>query len=160
MSVIYLDLSINPDDSVKELERLFPGSQSIVLELLGDIRDRMQKDALGAFQTSVPVYSRQLRDQMIEDKEKRSKKAPGFTISISTKSHTNTPGRRKPSGAELADILDNGYSEKNGAKLYRRKNAVAAFTKITSIAPPAKGRPTQDWISKAIKAFEKAIDGF
>jgi hypothetical protein len=160
MSIVYLDLSINPDDSVKELERLFPGSQDVVLELLRDIRDDMQKDALGAFQTSVPVYTRQLRDQMIEDKEKRSSKAPGFTISISTRAHTNTPGRKKPTGAQLADILDNGYSEKTGAKLFRRKNAVAAFTKITSIAPPAKGRATADWIGKAIKAFEKAIDGF
>ncbi len=153
---VLVDLKIKQDPSVKELERLFPGAQGLVNTLLATISSDLQKEAHSAFQTTVPVYTRQLRDSMILGK---SAGAKGFKIYVPTDKHTNTVGRKKPTGARLAEILDEGISEKNGAPLMRRKNAIPAGSKLSSLVAPSKGDPTKDWSEKAFQAFDKAIDG-
>lgn len=154
-----VDLTIKQDYSVKELESLLPGSQSLVSELLLGISSDLEKSAVSAFQTTVPVRTLQLRNSMILSKSKKFKYTQGFKVYVSTAKHTNTEGRRKPTGAELAQILDEGISEKNGASLMRRKNAVASFNKLTSIVAPSRGEPTKGWSDLALQGFEKAIDG-
>lgn len=154
-----VDLTIKQDASVKELERLLPGSQSLVTELLLGISSDLEKSALSAFQTTVPVKTQQLRNSMILTKTKNFKYTQGFKVYVSTAKHTNTEGRKKPTGAELAEILDNGFSEKNGMPLMRRKNAVPALNKLTSIVVPSRGEPTKGWSDLALQGFERAIDG-
>jgi hypothetical protein len=154
-----VDLTIKQDYSVKELESLLPGSQSLVSELLLGISSDLEKSAVSAFQSTVPVRTLQLRNSMILSKSKNFKYTQGFKVYVSTAKHTNTEGRRKPTGAELAQILDEGISEKNGAPLMRRKNAVPAFNKLTSIVAPSRGEPTKGWSDLALQGFEKAIDG-
>jgi hypothetical protein len=156
--LLLLDVTITPDGSVKDLEKLFPGSRDAVMELLDDISADLQQEALGAFQTKVPFFTGELRNAQILDVYKGSLTKAGFKIEVSDSKHTSTQGRRKPSGAELAELLDNGISEKNGAPLHRRKNAVPAFGKLTSLVAPSKGAPTKGWIDSAIASFEKALD--
>lgn len=150
-----LSLTISQDPSIKDLERLFPGAQSLVTDLLVDISHTLEKDALAAFQTTVPVFTRQLRDQMIIAWDKNYKYRQGFEIYASGKVHTTSYGRNKPTGAKLAEILDSGFSEKNGMPLHRRKNAVPAFTKLS--APLAK-TSTANWIGEAVDFVEKMVD--
>lgn len=155
--LILLNLKITPDKSVKALERLFPGSQELVMDLLQVISLDLEKDALGALQTTVPVYTRQLRDTMIGVKSQNYKVTKGFSIFISDKKHTNTTGkRRKPTGVELAKILDQGY-EIPGQELKRRKNAVPAFNKL-DLQAPSRGEPTANWKGIALDAFERSLD--
>lgn len=153
-----LNLKITPDSSVKDLERLFPGSQEQVLELLDDISHDLQQEALAAFQTKVPFYTGELRNAQIIDEYTGTLSRAGFKIFVIDTKHTSTVGRRKPTGAELARILDEGISEKNGMPLHRRKNAVPAFGKLTSLLAPSKGSPTAGWIDSALTSFNKALD--
>lgn len=153
-----LNLKITPDKSVKALERLFPGSQELVLELLDDISHDLQQEALAAFQTKVPFYTGELRNAQIIDEYTGNLSRAGFKIFVIDTKHTSSQGRRKPSGAELARILDEGISEKNGMPLHRRKNAVPAFGKLTSLVAPSKGSPTAGWIDSALIAFNRALD--
>ncbi len=118
----------------------------------------MQQEALAAFQTKVPFYTGELRNAQIIDDYKGSLTKAGFRIFVSDSKHTSTVGRKKPTGAELARILDEGISEKNGMPLMRRKNAVPAFGKITSLVAPSKGSPTKGWIDDALISFYKALD--
>lgn len=153
-----LNLKITPDSSVKDLESLFPGAQSLVMDILEGISLDLEKDALAALQTTVPVYTRQLRDTMIGAKSENYKLKKGFSIYVSDKKHTNTTGkRRKPTGAELAKILDQGY-EIPGQDLKRRKNAVPAFSKLEGLTAPSKGERTASWIGTALDAFERSLD--
>lgn len=156
--LILLDLNIVPDSSVKDLERLFPGSREGVLDLLDDISHDLQQEALAAFQTKVPFYTGELRNAQILDEYKGSLNKAGFKITVSDAKHTSTQGRRKLTGAQLAQLLDNGIFKKNGSPLYRRKNAVPAFGKLTSLVAPSKGSPTAGWIDSAFASFEKALD--
>lgn len=154
-----VDLSIKQDASVKELERLLPGSQSLVTELLLKISSDLEEAARSAFQTTVPVKTQQLRNSMILSKSKKFKYTQGFKVYVSTAKHTNTEGRKKLTGAQLAEILDDGISEKNGMPLKRRKNAVPALNKLTSVVAPSRGEPTKGWSDLALQGLEKAIDG-
>ncbi len=156
-----VDLTIKQDASVKELESLLPGSQSLVNDLLVQISSDLQKEAYSAFQTTVPVYTRQLRDSMILSSSSTSR---GFKVYVSAAKHTNTyfiggaRGRQKPTGAELARILDEGYQ--NGHALMRRKNAIpASGDKLLSLVPPRKGESTAGWIDRAFEGFERNLDG-
>lgn len=154
---ILLNLKITPDSSVKDLERLFPGAQGLVMDILEGISLDLEKDALGALQTTVPVYTRQLRDTMLGAKSQNYKVTKGFSVWVSDKPHTNTTGKRKkPTGAELARILDSGVE--NGHSLKRRKNAVPAFTTLDGLVAPSKREPTARWIDNALDAFEGSLD--
>lgn len=152
-----LNLNIKQDSSVAELERLFPGVQDVVNGLLGTISSSLEKDALGAFQTTVPVYTLQLRNSMILSKGKGAK---GFNMYVSGAKHTNTVGRKKLSGGELARILDEGTSEKNGMPLHRRKNAVPAFNKLNGLMAPGAKESTANWIGNAFDAFDRSLEKF
>lgn len=125
---------------------------------MDDISHDLQQEALAAFQTKVPFYTGELRNAQIIDEYKGSLSKAGFRIFVIDTTHRNTQGRKKPTGAELADILDKGISEKNGMPLMRRKNAVPAFGKLTSLVAPSKGSPTKGWIDSAFSSFEKAVD--
>lgn len=157
-SFLLVDLKISPDSSVRELDAIFPGAGAEVLAYLQNLSRDLQGASKDAFLTKVPFYTGELRNAQIIDKDKSTKTKPGFTVFVIDTKHTSTYGRRKPTGAELAEILDVGISEKNGAPLHRRKNAVPAFNKLTSLVAPSKGSPTKGWVDSALAAIEKAID--
>lgn len=149
-----VDITITPGPSVRSLKRLFPELEEEVLDYLKVLSRDLQDASKAAFQTTVPIRTGELRDVLISERAYGNLK---FSVFVLDKTHRNTPGRRKPTGAELAEWLDIG-SDGINTDLKRRKNAVPAFHKLISITAPLKGAPTAGWVDGALTAIHKAID--
>lgn len=112
------------------------------------------KDALAAFKSKVPVYSKQLRNDHIQiDFAKKNQEIPKVKVYIADQPHTATRRGRIKTSATLAKILNSGTHEFSGRPMKRSQNSIPAAGYLSSYSGIGQGQGTAGWITDAQLSF-------
>lgn len=148
-----LNIRIELDDESLAIARDNPELQEEFEEELKRQSQYYTKLALAAYKSWVPYRTGQLRNFIRSRKVTSNFKEVVTQITVPNTVHTNSPGKKKPTFQELADILDNGRG-RGGARLHRRPNASQPYGKFNFTAPGI-GSVTANWEQGAFNEFNE-----
>jgi len=110
--------------------------------------NKIAQDGLKAFQSKVPVDTKQLREEQIQVNY-ANKNSMTAKVYIPDQPHTNTPRTKHPPTApELARILDEGRG-RYGSTLTRTRTSIA----WEGFSPIGRRERTAGWIQSGYMAF-------
>ena len=149
-----MSINLYEDKTIIELSKDNASIRKEIERLELEEINKLTKAALAAFQSKVPVKTKQLRNQHIQvDFAKKNQKVLKSSVYIVDQEHTATTRGKTKLSSLLGEILNKGIHEYSGKSMRRSMNSIPKEGFITAFSSKPKGSPTEGWIEDAQLAF-------